>query len=145
LNARAAQERAADEVEGVPGSELELNLDTFDSFIDRRYPDRDQADRGTVSELVEELNAVGIDTIEKVEELLARGDEQFAQYEQDLVRRLEAGQGPLPASEARMPFFSNAGAARITVALASAPYREAYKRKDPDLIRFAVRDDRGTP
>jgi hypothetical protein len=80
-----------------------------------------------------------------VEELLARGDEQFAQYEQDLVRRLEAGQGPLPASEARMPFFSNAGAARITVALASAPYREAYKRKDPELIRFAVRDDRGTP
>jgi hypothetical protein len=65
LNARAAQERAADEVEGVPGSELELNLDTFDSFIDRRYPDRDQADRGTVSELVEELNAVGIDTIER--------------------------------------------------------------------------------
>jgi hypothetical protein len=44
---------------------LELNLDTFDSFIRRRYPDRDQADRGTVSELVEELNAVGIDTIER--------------------------------------------------------------------------------
>lgn len=61
--------------------ELDLNLDTFEALLERRYRGREASSREALSRLVEHLTAKGYRTVADVIRLLDETNEAFMRYE----------------------------------------------------------------
>jgi putative GTP pyrophosphokinase len=79
--ARESRERAGEELQSDSASTLEINLDTMEAFLARRYSDRVHSDRGSVSELVEEVVQAGYKTLGALERALDDIEPRFLSAE----------------------------------------------------------------
>lgn len=81
-----SREQVAEKAEAEDLSNAELNLDTLAAFLVARYSDREHAESGYVSELLDELTKTHYTTIGQLTSDLDRTAKAFAQYESDLPR-----------------------------------------------------------
>lgn len=58
-----------------------INFDTVSAFLQRRYPDRSQAQPEDVSALVDSLIKTGLTTLEQLDQVLDQKETAFLQYE----------------------------------------------------------------
>lgn len=64
-------------------SDVPINVETLRAFLEARYPDRKRGNRDAISEVVERLAEIGIETIGEVEGSLDRVDQLTIAYETD--------------------------------------------------------------
>jgi len=110
--AKESRERAGEELQSGAASSLEINLDTMEAFLVRRYPDRRHGDRSAVSDLVEELADIGFDTIGALESALDEVEPRFL--------KAEAEHPPIPPGVEVNPddppkLFIDVGAVRLAL------------------------------
>jgi ppGpp synthetase/RelA/SpoT-type nucleotidyltranferase len=79
--ARDSQQRAEEQLQSPAASDLDINLDTMEAFLARRYPDRGRGDRGAVSSLVEEIAGAGFNTLGVLESALDEVEPRFLEAE----------------------------------------------------------------
>ena len=79
--ARESRERAGKQLQSDVASDLEINLDTMEAFLARRYPDREHSDRALVSRLVEEVADGGLTTLGALESALDEVEPRFLKAE----------------------------------------------------------------
>lgn len=77
--ARTSRERASDALKVDPN--VEINLDTMEAFLARRYPDRTHSDRPGVSSLVEQVTDVGYQDLGALENALDEVEARFLAQE----------------------------------------------------------------
>lgn len=95
----------------------ELNFDTLNSYIKRRFPDRlSTVDNSSISELISELKLFNIKTINDIDALLERQSKNFAKH--------EAFNGPAVGGR-----FNGVGVVRISFKLDNLGYK-AYLKKN---------------
>jgi putative GTP pyrophosphokinase len=117
---RAASKRRAEATIGSnePNLDQELNFDTLQAYLHRRFPDRRHAASNTVSDLVEELVNAGYNTLEQVDKDIDRGVRVFSIYEDDRIEERKLG-------EQR---FADVAAARLSIALANKEYGKTRRQ-----------------
>jgi ppGpp synthetase/RelA/SpoT-type nucleotidyltranferase len=127
---RESQEHAEQELttSGSAG-EVGINLDTVEAFLRRRYPDRDESDRASISEFVEEISRVGYETIGALDAALTRGESAFESYEMEYP--------PGPPGESEGARFLGLGAARITLAMGDPDYALDKYGSDSTITAFS--------
>jgi ppGpp synthetase/RelA/SpoT-type nucleotidyltranferase len=79
--ARESREQAEERLQSDAASDLEINLDTMEAFLARRYPDRVHGDRASVSRLVEEVASAGITTLGALDLILDEVETRFLKAE----------------------------------------------------------------
>lgn len=63
--------------------EEDLNLDTLTVYLKEVFPDREQCDSDTLSEVIKELNLIGIKKIKEIEDIRRKAWDAFVCYEKD--------------------------------------------------------------
>jgi putative GTP pyrophosphokinase len=132
--ARDSQLRAQKELGTFIGEELELNLDTVEAYLNKRFKGRSHTERAYISEFVEEITAAGYQDLRQFARALDEANSAFLAYEKKYP---PAGRD----SDHAPRRFSDLGAARITLALADFDYAEtAYMDVDEDemILEFAL-------
>lgn len=94
----------------------EINLDSLKAYLNAKYPDRKSYKNKDLSQLVTELNSVGINNINALEDMYKKAWEVFLLLEKDS-----------PPSGGR---YSGVGVIRGLLDLTSEAYRLKYKRSD---------------
>jgi hypothetical protein len=69
---KTSQETAPERLRTTSEAEVAIDLDTLEAFLQEQLSDRERGSREEISELVEELSALGFSTIEDVRGLLNR-------------------------------------------------------------------------
>ncbi|QFZ20662.1 hypothetical protein [Saccharothrix syringae] len=101
------------------GDALKISSDELKSYLKRRYPDRwSEVSEEDLSELVEELSAVGYKSIAMLDDALRETDWDLLCYEDNLPY-------------AHRGFFKAIGAVRASLALVDERYRE-FKYPEDD-------------
>jgi putative GTP pyrophosphokinase len=65
------------------GVNIEINLDTLNEYLKRRFSDRDHSDPANVSALVTELKSSGYNTIQEVDAIIKRSLKAALRYEKE--------------------------------------------------------------
>jgi hypothetical protein len=81
----AVREKSRLESKGAASSDddQDINFDTLDSYLRKKFHGREKGETSSISELVKELKSNGYSTIKDIERMLNRGDAAFRAYEQE--------------------------------------------------------------
>jgi hypothetical protein len=110
--ARRSREKAEEELKSDTASDLEINLDTMEAFLARRYPDRVHGDRPSVSELVEQVTEAGYGSLGTLEEALVGVEPQFLQRE---IAYPPGEADGVPDSQQSRRRFTDVGVVRLSL------------------------------
>ena len=104
-----------------PNLQQELNLETFQAYLQRRLPDRRRSEPENISRLVEELSRAGYTSLDQVDRDLDAAREAFEKFEEER-----------PPKDA--PNYAEVGTVRASIAIANPNFgsaREWPKRYEP--------------
>jgi len=121
--AKTSQDEARREVKADPQEEIEVNLDTVEALLLKRYPHRLHADRQSIAELVDELLLAGYSDLAALNTGFDHGEAGLKSYEQDL-----RAEGDI------VPFY-DLGAARISLAIGDQGFAEVAYPNEPDFLQ----------
>lgn len=102
---RKSQKKAEKELGSGVTSDIEIDLDTLAAFLARRYPDRAQPTRESISDLVEQVTNAGYSDLGALEQDLDKAKPRFEKHEKQS-----------PPSRAEQPGrFNPVGVVRVSL------------------------------
>lgn|GEM_PF-582556 len=107
-------------VTAVAYQELELNLDTLNAYLEKRYPDRGRGTLTDISELIDQLYSAGYTTLDKLQSALDASKDAFAKYEPN--NRPTGGR------------FFDVGVVRMSLSILDPSYAELMKFADQSKL-----------
>jgi hypothetical protein len=80
--------KKATEVVGLQkaNKDTEINFDTLSAYFKKEFPDREHSDAQAISSLIEEMNKVGIKSLNMLDKKLKQGYAAFIEYEKNILR-----------------------------------------------------------
>jgi putative GTP pyrophosphokinase len=122
LESKQIVEQKAEEAVGI--ADEEINLDTFSTYLKRKYPNREHASIELVSLVVEELIAADIQTIGELDEEMQRSQEAFRHYEEI---------NPPSGEHLR---YLDVGVVRISFKICNKKFRGKYRSGEFSGVRY---------
>lgn len=101
--------------QAIEPSDPDINLETVQALLQRRYKDRLSSDAESVSEFVEEVTQLGYSDLEELHQALTAGDPLVLEYEIKHPPHNEKGER-----------FEDVGAARMALAIADPRYADTF-------------------
>jgi putative GTP pyrophosphokinase len=111
--------------QGVNITNQEINLDSLRSYLKTKLPDRVHVQKKDISELVEELKALGYISFQQIEDAFTRGWSTFLKYEKDFF----------PKANNKYKKFADIGVIRTLLDILDEKFR-LYRTKNSDYTKY---------
>jgi ppGpp synthetase/RelA/SpoT-type nucleotidyltranferase len=123
-SSKLSQEKAEEELKSGSLDDVDINLDTMEAFLARKYPDREQSDRAAIADVINYVASRGYERLGELEKDLDKVSDEFLEHELQF-----------PPSDAETGQFSTVGVVRVSLrefdlkAKPRRPQRAKAKRK----------------
>jgi putative GTP pyrophosphokinase len=120
--------KKATEVVGLQkaNKDTEINFDTLSAYFKKEFPDREHSDAQAISSLIEEMNKVGIKSLNMLDKKLKQGYAAFIEYEKKYPPGV-----PSMAAKSVQQRFLDVGVVRMTLQIVDKDFRELLTSKVP--------------
>ena len=126
-SSKASRKKASAAVENPKTTQdVEINFDTLSAYLKKQYPDREHSDAAIIGFLIEEMNKVGIKSINLLDKKLHVGADAFAAYEKKYPPYSTIGE-----KVKRIERFADVGVVRITLQIVDEAYRKIAGSANP--------------
>jgi putative GTP pyrophosphokinase len=124
---KQSQEKAEEELESGSLDDVEINLDTLEAFLARKYPDREQSDRASIANLIDYVAGRGYTRLGELEKDLDDVEDAFIAHERKH-----------PPSDARQTGrFASVGVVRVSLRRFGLGPRQAPPKPKPKKAKRA--------
>jgi GTP pyrophosphokinase len=106
-------------------SDTEINFDTLSAYLKKEFPQRQHSSAEEIGSLIEQMNQVGIKSINVLAEKLQLGANAFAAYEQKHPPFVKQG------AELQTGKFKDVGVVRVTLKIVDEDFRKLFESTTP--------------
>ncbi|MFH1381299.1 MAG: hypothetical protein ABIH70_00175 [Chloroflexota bacterium] len=131
-SSQEAREAAVGKAERLKDIESEeINLDTLSAYLQKTYPDRTHSEPRSISELIEELRAVGYERMSQLHSALQKSSNAFKAYEQKYPPLIPVNMHKEPRQEYVQSVlnkqYADVGVIRVSLLIADPVYLDSRK------------------